>query len=92
MHMTIAHHARETGHPRQFADAAGFADGHVIGTFRAHTETPHGEARKTRADQVIIVGGGRSLGFCGAVDIHELRENKFNPSGFNSPWLATKGI
>ena len=80
MHMAIAHHTRKAGHPRQFADAAGLAHGHVIGPFRTHAEAPHGEARKTRAraDQVIIVGGGHSLGFCRAVDIHELRENKFD--------------
>ena len=80
MHMTIAHHARETGHPRQFADAAGFADGHVIGTFRAHTETPHGEAGKSgaRTHQVIVVRRRHGFGFCRAVNVNELRENKFN--------------
>ncbi len=77
VHITIARHAGESGHPVDLGDRAGIAYAHEVGSVRAHAQAPHGEAGESRAiaDHHVVVLDRHGFRLGRAVHVDELREN-----------------
>ena len=77
VHDTVADEPCISRHPGNVLQRRDLADGHIVGTFGAHAETPQREAGETRTvrQHHVQVLDRHGLGLRGAVDVDELRQD-----------------